>query len=195
VKLMAKSWIETHSVSLVDLVLASALVGLDVVTRLSPPAPNFVPIAATALFAGAVLQCRVLSLAVPLIALILSDSILGYGDWQVMAVVYAALVLPVMIGRWGQRFRSPVVFLPLALSSSLIFFVTTNFAVWMFSGMYAHDVGGLSQCYAMALPFFKNTIVGDLFWTSVLFSGYRTGLFVIAWINENRSGSLAQLLR
>src|SRR5437763_12580573 len=121
-RLRPRRWAEIRSVNSADLVLASALVALDVVTRLSPPAPNFMPIAATALFAGAVLKCRALSAAVPLIALMLSDSLLGYGDWQVMAVVYAALVFPVMIGSWGQRFRSPVVFLPLALSSSLIFF-------------------------------------------------------------------------
>ncbi len=194
-KVASRSWIETRPVISVDGILALGLIGLDVLARLLSPAPNFVPIAGTALFAGAVLQSRPMAAAVPLVALILSDSILGYDDWRVMAVVYAALVFPVVIGMWGQRFRSPIAFLPLALSSSLIFFATTNLAVWMFSGIYAHDLAGLGACYAMALPFFENTIAGDLFWTSLLFGGYRTARLALASIDENRARGPAPLLR
>ena len=57
------------------------------------------------------------------------------------------------------------------LSCSLIFFVTTNFAVWAFSGMYSLDMAGLTQCYVAALPFLKYTVAGDLFWAAVLFGG------------------------
>src|SRR6266480_1331670 len=121
-RMTPRSWIENRAVISADGILALGLIGLDVLARLLSPAPNFVPIAATALFAGAVLRSRPTAAAVPIVALILSDSILGYHDWRVMAVVYAALLSPAAIGMWGQRFRSPIVFLPLALSSSLIFF-------------------------------------------------------------------------
>ena len=53
----------------------------------------------------------------------------------------------------------------------MFFFVTSNFAVWMFSGIYARDIAGLVKCYIAALPFFQNTLMGDLFWTAVLFGG------------------------
>jgi hypothetical protein len=57
------------------------------------------------------------------------------------------------------------------LSCSLIFFVSTNFAVWAFSGMYPPTWQGLTQCYVAALPFLDKTVLGDLFWTAVLFGG------------------------
>jgi hypothetical protein len=166
-----------------DLALAMGLVGLDVVARLAPHAPNFTPVAASALFAGAVLRSRSLALAVPLAAMLASDFILGGSDWRVMGVVYAALALPALLGRWG-RARGAIVLVPLALSSSLFFFATTNFAVWAFSGMYTHDLVGLVQCYVAALPFLQNTVIGDMFWTMLLFGGWWSARFVLM-PNEN----------
>src|SRR5262249_10316967 len=160
-----------------ELALAMGLVGLDVVARLMPHAPNFTPIAASALFAGAVLRSRTLALAVPVASMLASDFILDGYDWRVMGVVYAALALPALLGRWG-RTRSAIVLAPLALSSSLIFFATTNFAVWAFSGMYTHDLAGLVHCYVAALPFLQNTIIGDMLWTTLLFRGWWTTRFV-----------------
>jgi len=160
-----------------ELALAMGLVGLDVVARLMPHAPNFTPIAASALFAGAVLRSRTLALAVPVASMLASDFILDGYDWRVMGVVYAALALPALLGRWG-RTRSAIVLAPLALSSSLIFFATTNFAVWAFSGMYTHDLAGLVHCYVAALPFLQNTVIGDMFWTTLLFGGWWAARFV-----------------
>jgi len=154
-----------------ELALAMGLVALDVVARLAPHAPNLTPIAASALFAGAVLRSRALALAVPLAAMVISDLVLGWHDWRVMGVVYAALALPAVLGIWG-RARAAIVLVPLALSSSLLFFATTNFAVWAFSGMYAHDLHGLMHCYVAALPFLQNTVIGDMFWTTLLFGAW-----------------------
>jgi Family of unknown function (DUF6580) len=165
--------------SLAELALAMSLVGLDVVARLAPHAPNFTPVAASALFAGAVLRSRALALAVPLAAMLVSDFVIGGYDWRVMGVVYAALALPTLLGRWG-RARAAIVLVPLALSSSLLFFATTNFAVWALSGMYTHDLAGLVHCYVAALPFLQNTVIGDVFWTTLLFGGWWIARFVLA---------------
>jgi uncharacterized protein DUF6580 len=154
-----------------ELALAMGLVALDVVARLAPHAPNFTPVAASALFAGAVLRSRTLALAVPLAAMVISDLVLGWHDWRLMGVVYASLALPTLLGMWG-RARAAIVLVPLALSSSLLFFATTNFAVWAFSGMYAHDLHGLVHCYVAALPFLQNTVIGDMFWTTLLFGAW-----------------------
>ena len=162
--------------SLNELALAMGLVGLDVIARLAPHAPNFTPVAASALFAGAVLRSRTLALAVPLAAMLASDLILGGYDWRVMGVVYAALALPALLGRWG-RARGAIVLVPLAVSSSLFFFATTNLAVWAFSGMYTHDFAGLVHCYVAALPFLQNTVIGDLFWTTLLFGAWWSARF------------------
>ena len=157
-----------HGLAPGELSLAMGLVGLDIVARLAPHAPNVTPIAASALFAGMVLRSRALALAVPLAAMLVSDLVVGAYDWRVMSVVYAALALPALLARWG-RTRSAVLLPPLILSSSLFFFATTNFAVWAFSGMYAHDVHGLVHCYVAALPFLYNTVAGDVLWTTLLF--------------------------
>ena len=77
-----------------ELALAMGIIGLDVVARLAPHAPNFTPVAASALFAGAVLRSRALALAVPVAAMLATDAVLGGYDWRVMGVVYAALALP-----------------------------------------------------------------------------------------------------
>jgi len=156
-----------------DVLLAAGLIGLDVVARLVPHAPNFTPLAASALFAAAVFRVRILSFAVPLIAMALSDSILGFYDWRVMAVVYAAIALPAGMALCAGRSPSPIALLCLAVSSSVVFFVSTNFAVWAFDTMYTHDFAGLSTCYVAALPFFQNALSGDLFWMCVLFGGHR----------------------
>ncbi|MBV8319528.1 MAG: hypothetical protein JO049_02500 [Hyphomicrobiales bacterium] len=151
-----------------ELSLAISLVGLDIVARVAPHAPNVTPIAASAVFAGMVLRSRALALAVPIAALLLSDLVGGAYDWRIMGVVYAALALPALAARWG-RARPVGVLAPLVLSSSLLFFAITNFAVWAFSGMYAHDLHGLIHCYVAALPFLGNTVAGDMLWTTLLF--------------------------
>jgi hypothetical protein len=156
-------------VAITDLALAFGLVGLDIIARLAPHAPNFTPVAASALFAGAVLRSRALAFIVPLAAMVLADGALGFYDWRVMVVVYAAIAMPAALGVFARRSGAPLLVLPFAVTSSMVFFVATNWAVWMFSGIYPRDAGGLLKCYAAAIPFFQNTLMGDLFWTAILF--------------------------
>jgi hypothetical protein len=169
-----------HGLSPGELTLAISLVTLDIVARLAPHAPNVTPIAASAVFAGMVLRSRALALAVPLSAMLASDLVVGSYDWRIMMVVYAALALPALLARWGRGRRPVVVLAPLVLSSSLLFFASTNFAVWAFSGMYAHDLHGLVHCYVAALPFLYNTVAGDMLWTALLFGTWWSAKFVLA---------------
>src|SRR5437868_11023373 len=138
-----------------DLALVVFLIGLDVAARLLWHVPNVSPVAASALFAGMMLRRRSFALVVPLAALLIGDTISGFYHWQVMAVVYAALTLPAIAGILTRHLRAPWVVVPTVLGCSLIFFVTTNFAVWAWSGLYSADTAGLIQCYAMGLPFLK----------------------------------------
>ena len=169
----------------IDVALVVFLIGFDVAARLLWHVPGVSPVAASALFAGIVLHRRAFALLVPLAAMLASDVVLGFYDWRVMAVVYGALTLPALLGMFARRYRLSRAVLPSVLACSLMFFVTTNFAVWLWSGMYSPDMAGLIQCYAMGLPFLKYTIAGDLFWAAVLFGGAwlvqrvtaRTGVF------------------
>jgi hypothetical protein len=155
-----------------ELPLAACLIGLDVVARLLPHAPNFMPVAASAVFAGMIFRSRALALSVPVAAMLLSDLVLGFHDWRIMGVVYAALALPALLAIWARRFRAPILVVPIVLSASLIFFVTTNFAVWALSGIYPYTMAGLVHCYVAALPFLQNSASGDIFWSAVLFGGW-----------------------
>jgi hypothetical protein len=158
-----------------ELPLVACLLTLDVVARLLPHAPNVTPLAASALFAGVILRSRLVALTTPTAAVALGDIIVGTYDWRVAGVVYVSLALPAIAGMWGRSLRTarlPLLLVPLALASSVTFFVTTNFAVWSFSGMYANDLAGLLHCYVAALPFLRNGVMGDLFWTAVLFGGW-----------------------
>jgi hypothetical protein len=190
-KSMSRMQVWRASTIVPDVLLATGLISLDVVARLVPHAPNFTPLAASALFAAAVFRVRILSLAVPLIAMALSDSVMGFYDWRVMAVVYAASVAPAAMALGVARLRSPLVLLSLAGASSIVFFLTTNFAVWAFDGMYTHDLAGLSACYVAALPFFKNTIAGDLFWTCVLFGAHQLVRMLLASVRGGRASGAA----
>ena len=147
------------------------LVGLDVAARLLPHAPDFTPIAATALFAASILRVRALAVLVPIAGMMIGDAVLGTYDLRVMTAVYAALTLPAGAAFLSSRLRSRLI-APILLSSSLLFFLITNLAVWAFSPMYAASAAGLVKCHIAALPFLRNMVAGDLFWGLVLFGGY-----------------------
>jgi hypothetical protein len=171
-----------------ELPVAACLIGLDVVARLLPHAPNFTPIVASAVFAGTIFRSRALAMTAPVVALTLSDFVLGSHDWRIMVVVYVSLALPAVMGMWSRRLQAPFVLAPLVLFSSLLFFATTNFAVWAFGGMYPGDLAGLAHCYAAALPFLRNSVTGDIFWAAILFGGW--------WICKGEAGpDRASLLR
>lgn len=165
------SRIGTARTFVADFRMMALLVALDVAARLVPHAPDFTPVAATALFAASVLRFRVLSVAVPLAAMLLADAALGFYDLRVMAAVYAALALPAIAACLSRKLRQPLMIVPVLLASSLTFFAFTNFAVWAFSPIYAANLGGLIKCYIAALPFLHNMAVGDLFWGFILFGG------------------------
>ena len=154
-----------------DLLLVAFLIGFDVAARLLVHLPNFSPVLASALFAGTALRFRSFAPIVPIAALLLSDAVIGFDDWRIMAVVYASLALPALVGICVRRFRVSIVLAPTVLACSLFFFATTNFAVWAFDTIYTADLDGLIKCYIAALPFLKNTLAGDLIWAVAFFGG------------------------
>jgi hypothetical protein len=161
------SALRTLSLDLPTIVL---LIGLDVVARLLPHVPDFTPIAASGLFAASVLRLRGLSLVVPLVGMMGGDALVGgFYDWRIMICVYGALMLPALAASVSIRLCRPRMVVPVLLSSSLLFFLVSNFAVWAFSPLYAGDAAGLVKCNLAALPFLRLTIAGDLFWGAMLF--------------------------
>lgn len=160
-----------RSALLADLALIAFLVAFDVVARLLPHAWGFMPIAASALFAGRMLRNPVLAPVVPLLAMALSSLALAPEDWRVLFITYIAITLPAFAGMATRNWRGALPTAGVMVACSIAFFVLSNLAVWAFSGMYTLDLAGLTQSYVLALPFFQHTLVGDLFWTAVLFGG------------------------
>lgn len=139
--------------------------------RLLPHPPNFSPIDSMALFGGAYLGRRAIAFVAPLAALLLSDLVLGF--YHGMATVYATVGLIVLVGWWLGERRTPLRIAAAAVAGSITFFVITNFGMWLFSGFYPVTYAGLVACYTAAIPFFQNTLAGDLFYAVLLFGGFR----------------------
>lgn len=145
--------------------------------RLLPHPPNFSPIDAMALFSGAYLGRRSIAFVAPFAALLLSDAVLGF--YHGMATVYATVALIVVIGWWLSSRRTPLRIAAAAVASSVTFFVITNLGMWLFSGFYPVTYAGLVACYTAAIPFFQNTLAGDLFYGALLFGGFRIAELLI----------------
>jgi hypothetical protein len=149
--------------------LLSAIVAAAAL-RLVPHPPNVAPIAAMALFSGAKFGRRPLAFAAPLGAMVLSDALLGFysGFW----VTYLAIALIVLLGGIALSRISVLRLAGAAVASSVLFFMVSNFGTWALSGMYPLTAGGLAACYVAAIPFFQNTVAGDLFYSGLLFGGF-----------------------
>jgi hypothetical protein len=164
-----------------DLALMAFLIALGVVTRILPHPPGFLPIAASGLFAARYLRMPVLAIAVPVLAMIVSDVMLPGEDWRIQLVGFFAIAIPAVAGLLTRRYRGVLPVMGTMIVSSLLFFALSNAAVWVFSGMYPFNLSGLVQCYVAALPFLEKTMLGDLVWTGVLFGG----AFAITWAAQS----------
>jgi hypothetical protein len=154
-----------------EFILALFFVLAGVILRLLPHAPNFTPIAAIALFSG-VYFSRKTALILPVAAMAVSDMFLGFYDIKIMTAVYGSFILSVVLGFWLKNSKKWQTIGEAAVLSSVLFFIITNFAVWIFTPWYEKTFFGIIECYAMALPFLKNMLLGDLFYTASLFGVY-----------------------
>jgi len=150
--------------------LSILIILFGIFSRMIPHTPNIVPIGALMLFGGAYLPKKLLFL--PILALFISDFFIGFYGTD-MIYVYGSFVLIGLIGLWLRSHKKPLFVLSGVLTSSVVFFLITNFGVWAPpNNWYPHNLAGLMQSYTMALPFFKNSLIGDLGYTILLFGGY-----------------------
>lgn len=161
--------LEGHSKDYIGISIAVTLIALAIVGRVMPHPANFTPVAAVAIFGGAILPRR-WALSLPLLAMIVSDLIIG--------------LHPLIMFTWGSfaviaflssyKLKS-ISFSNVALSSlgaSILFFVVSNFGVWIEGRLYARTLSGLAECYINAVPFFRNTLLGDVIFSAILFGTY-----------------------
>jgi Family of unknown function (DUF6580) len=162
----------------------SAIIFALAVFRLLPHLPNVSPVAAMALFGGAYFADKRLAFIVPFLALFLSDLFLGLHD--TMIFVYTGFALTVAI---GFLLKGRVSFTNTAFAtvvSSLLFFLLTNLGAWMTSGLYARSAEGLMQAYVAGIPFFQNSLLGNLVFVAVIFGGYQLLQRNVSALQESR---------
>jgi hypothetical protein len=116
-----------------------------------------------ALFSGVYFTNKNLAYIVPLLAMALSDIFLGFSGITIF--VYAAFILVSYIGLSSKKVSIKTI-----LISSISFFVITNFGVWLIG--YPKTLNGLMECYTLALPFFRNSLIGDFFYAGVMYYAF-----------------------
>jgi len=144
-------------------ILTLMFVLLAVFVRLAPHPPNFTPITALALFGATTFSNRVLGTLLPLIALAVSDLYLGF--YSISIWVYSSFLAISLLGHYWKTIKTKNI-----LMSSLLFFIVTNFGVWLTG--YPKTIEGFVLCYTLAIPFFINAIAGDLFFSYILKYSY-----------------------
>lgn len=153
----------------------SILILIASISRLFPHIPNFTPIAAMALFGGVYFNDKPSAFLVPLIAMFFSDCIIelstGWGFHNTMGYVYVSIILISIIGMYAKRNITVPAILISSIISSILFFIVTNFGYWAANG-FQQGAAGLATAYAMGLPFFAPTLIGDLFFNGILFGSF-----------------------
>jgi len=187
--------VETPMSKRIDIrIVATLFMVLAIVLRLVPHAYNLAAIGAAAMFIGCFWSARIGVLAC-LAAMAVSD-ILGhflaipsmgfYAPWM-MATVYGSMAASALIGKAIKAGHSGVG-LPLwlgavlgSLASTAVFFLVTNFACWLDPTMsnYPRTLSGLGECYVAALPFTRNTLIGNLAFTGLFFGAFAAGRALI----------------
>ena len=162
---------------------ALGLILIAAFSRIIPHYPNFTPLCAIALFGAKYFNNRYLAFLVPIIALWFSDIIINnfilsqYFDgftlfysgfyWQ-----YGSFILITLLGRKTLKNLSFLKLIGVSISSSLLFFIISNFGIWISSSIYSKDILGLITCYTAAIPFYFGTLSGSVFYSFFLFGSY-----------------------
>jgi len=148
--------------------LALSLIVIGILLRFAPHAPNFTPVAAIALF-GAVYLNRKYALIIPLLLMIASDIFIGMHN--VVFFTWGGFILITLLGFWLKKNKSISRIIASSLASALLFFIVSNFGVWVM-GWYPHTLKGLVNCYIMGLPFLRNFTLATLCFVALFFGAY-----------------------
>ena len=161
-----------------NLIMFAVLIAIGVFGRLLPHAWNFTPLIATTIFAGVYLGKKY-AFFLPIITMLISDIFVGFYEPKIMLSVYLSFAIAGLIGyRFAKSKKLNAIVLS-AITSSALFFLITNGAVWFFGSMYSVGLEGLFQSYWAGIPFYRNMMLGDVIYTVSLFSLYEFSLLVM----------------
>lgn len=163
--------------------LAIALIVLGISSRLMDHTPQFTAILAVAMFAGMYLR-PIQAMIVPVALMVVTDLILGFHD--TMVFTWGSMLIVSALGLWLKNRKSVTSVLAGSIVSALIFFVITNLAAW--PTLYPMTWDGLRECFILAIPFFRTTLLSTIAYSLVLYAGYE-------WLlQRSRGTALARLM-
>ena len=140
---------------------------------------NFSPINAIALFSGCYFAGKLQKFTIPILSVWVGDLFIDYIYTHKFMLFYSGFywqygcyIAMVLIGMLLSNKVKPLNLLAASLSSSVLFFIVTNFGVWMGSGMYPHTATGFAACYIAAIPFFSSTLLSDIMYSTLFFGAF-----------------------
>lgn len=158
---------ETEAMNKSRYILVCGMVLAAAFSRLIPHPPNFTPVAALALFGGASFGDKRAALCLPWVGLFFSDLVLGF--YPITPIIYASFALIAFLGMWLRKRPGFWNFTLATAAGAVLFFVLTNFGVWVIDTIYPKTEAGLAHCFVAAIPFFWNTLASDVMYTALLF--------------------------
>jgi hypothetical protein len=186
-----RRWTNGEHIMNIRLLTITTAIIAAALARLAPHPPNVTPIGAMAVFGGACFASRKMAYVVPLLAMLISDVVLGctrYGLLSLLAiqpVVYACIGAAAAIGQYVRDRRKVWQVGTATLAGSVLFFLVTNFATWAAGQLYPLTLSGLADCYRAAIPFFRNSLVGDAAFAAILFGGLALAENRLPWMRED----------
>ena len=161
-------------------------------SRIIPHPPNFTPILASAIMAPMLIKDRWLGIAIPILAMFISDFVIGFYSYQF--VIYSSILVIAIVTPMNKNYTILAI---MAVGGSVWFFISTNFAEWIIWDYYPKTIEGLLTCYTLAIPFFKNTLVSTCLFTGILVisikylesANNKTSFFIYNFINRLNNNS------
>ncbi len=166
-----------------QILFATLVVSLIASTRLIPETNNFVPVFAMILFATVHFQNKYQAVIISLSVLWLSDLYINnwgqYADYYNEFILFSSpfnYIAYLLIALVSVKIFKDTITIKKVFSSSLligvIFFIVSNFGVWLGGAMYPLTLEGLVTCYIAAIPFFRATLASNILFSFILFGGY-----------------------
>jgi len=168
-----------------SIILGVVFVAITIIMRLTDHPWNFSPMGALFLFSGFALPRRWMWL--PLVALSVTDIVIGTYQTQVMMIVYGSYAIMMFSAHYVRaRGHGIAQIFGLSIASAILFFITTNFAHWMWFGGYAHTASGLMSAYIAGIPFFRNSLMGYVFYSAIFFGAYELVKISVAYLAKKK---------
>lgn len=175
-----------NSASKKTLALSGLFILFGAFSRLFTFLPNFSALESLALFGGAYITMRYVAILIPLAAMFLSDLVINntiarpffpnhdgfvifseYMIWNTLAIVSIVLFGRLFLKKmnWLNGFFG-------ILGATAIFWIISNIGAWLSSGLFPLTFAGMMENFAFALPFLKNSLLGNFVFGLILFGSY-----------------------